>query len=95
MNLSEISAVLPGTAAGNINRNDPKAAAKEFDAMLLEILLRQSGLLQSMGEEGTESALFGEMFLPNFARELAAQVDLGFGNLLINQAQQLQGEVTK
>lgn len=95
LSIAEISAMTPA-ATPALNRQDPKAAAAEFDAMLLELLLRQSGLFRSMGmEDGAEPALMGEMFLQNFARDLAAQMDLGFGSLLISQAAQLEGEGSK
>ena len=96
MNVSEVSLLPPGIASPALNRHDPKAAAVEFDAMVLELLLQQSGLLGSLGaEEGMESTLLGEMLLPNLARQLAAQIDLGFGSLLLSQAQPLEGETVK
>ncbi|HLF22351.1 MAG TPA: hypothetical protein VI565_00405 [Burkholderiales bacterium] len=88
LSVSEISVVPPGVSGPALDRKDPKGVAIEFDAMVLEMLLRQSGLLRSMGSEaGADASVFGEMYLHDFARQLATQVDLGFGSLLVSQAQ--------
>ena len=86
LSVSEISVVPPGVSGPALDRKDPKGVAIEFDAMVLEMLLRQSGLFRSMESEAGAS-VFGEMYLHDFARQLAMQVDLGFGSLLVSQAQ--------
>jgi hypothetical protein len=87
LSVSEITVLAPSVATGTLNPNRPAEAAVEFDAMVFELLLQQSGLLRSLsaGTEG-EPPLVGEMFLQTLARQLASQVDLGFGSLLISQA---------
>lgn len=96
MNVSEISLFPANFAAPSLNPQDPKAAGLEFDAMVLGLLLQQSGLLGALGsQDGGESALLGDMLLPTMARQLAAQIDFGFGSLLLSQAQPLEGDVLK
>jgi hypothetical protein len=93
MDISPISVMpaIPTSAA--LDRNDPKAAAAEFDAMVLELLLRQSGLLEALaGDEDAPAPFVSEFFLQGFAHELAKQMDLGFGSLLISQAQKAEGQ---
>lgn len=87
MGITEIS-VLAG--APNTDRSAPtnaNAVAVEFDAMIWDMLLRESGLLRAFGpDEGGETALLGEMFVHDFARQLAAQMDTGFGRMALATA---------
>jgi Rod binding domain-containing protein len=58
--------------------------AKEFEAMLIETVLRQGGLLQAFeGSDGGAQALMGEWLLPLLARQLAEQVQLGLGEMMM------------
>lgn len=75
-------------AAPSIDRSNPAATAREFDAMVLKIFLQHSGLLQSLTSAGdTQSPLFGEIFLDSVAHDLARQMNLGFGSLVVAQTQ--------
>ena len=89
LNIADIGSL---SAAPSLNAGGPRrlqATAKEFDAMVLELLLRQSGILQALSPESDASApMVSEMFLQDLARNLAAQMNLGFGNMLIEQSRQ-------
>lgn len=86
MQITDIGTLPAVSQLETIDRSDSKTAAREFDALLIELLLRQSGLLQSLaGEEGAEMPFLSEMFLQDFAKELAKQMDLGYGSLLVKQ----------
>lgn len=62
-------------------------AAVEFDTMVWSIVLRESGMLRAFGaDEGGEAGLLGDLFLHNLARELAAQMDIGFGRAALDVA---------
>jgi Rod binding domain-containing protein len=90
LGLSEISPLLAPAGAA-LNARSPKEAAVEFDALIVEVLLRNSGWLQAAaGGESAESSMYGEVYLHDFARQLARQVDLGFGRLLAQYVQQPQ-----
>lgn len=82
-----IGMLSPVLSTGAPNPHNTTETAADFDAMVLEVLLRQSGLLQPLSaDEGGQAPLLSDMFLPTFAHELAAQMNLGFGSLLMNQA---------
>ena len=91
MAISEIGmlATLPSTT-----RMAPAAASEvavEFDTMIWELMLRESGLLRPfLSEGGTETAMLGEVFLQDFARQLAAQVDIGFGRMALAATSEIQ-----
>ena len=78
MNIGAIS-MLPLQGAADPARiaDDPARLAKEFDAMVLRLLLGDLG--KSMGSEG-------EVLGPMLAEQLAATVELGLGAALIREA---------
>ena len=82
MNISAIS-MLPLQGAADPARiaDDPARLAKEFDAMVLRLLLGDLGksLGKSMGSEG-------EVLGPMLAEQLAATVELGLGAALVREA---------
>lgn len=87
LSIPDIGMLAPAFSAASPEPHNARQAATEFDAMVLELLLRQSGLLRSLGaHDGEHASLLSDMFLQTFARELAAQMDLGFGSLLVNRA---------
>lgn len=77
MNISAIS-MLPLQGAPDPSRiaDDPARLAKEFDAMVLRLMLGDLG--KSMGGD---SEVLGQVL----AEQLAATVDLGFGALLVRE----------
>jgi len=87
MGLTEIS-VLAGTPSAA--RAEPAGVADvaaEFDAMIWGVLLRESGVLRAFGsEEGGETAMLGDLFAHDFARQLAQQMDIGFGRMALAAA---------
>jgi len=96
LSVSEIALLPPSLAAGQPVPRDAAAVAHEFDAMVVQVLLQQGGLLRAFGsEESPEAGLLGEMLLPTLARELTAQLGAGFGNLWLQQAQTFEGETAK
>jgi hypothetical protein len=78
MNISAIS-MLPMQGPTDPARlaDDPARLAKEFDAMVLRLLLGDLG--KSMGREG-------ELLGPMLAEQLAATVELGLGAALVREA---------
>lgn len=78
MNLSAIS-MMPMQGAADPARlaDDPARLAKEFDAMILRLMLGDLG--KSMGGE---NEVFGAML----AEQLAATVELGLGAALVREA---------
>lgn len=80
MNISAIS-MLPLQGATNPSRlaDDPARLAKEFDAMVLRLMLGDLG--KSMGTGG-DSEVLGQVL----AEQLAATVELGFGAALVREA---------
>lgn len=78
MNISAIS-MLPMQGASDPSRlaDDPARLAKEFDAMVLRLMLGDLG--KSMGGD---SEVLGQVL----AEQLAATVDLGFGAALVREA---------
>jgi hypothetical protein len=78
MNISAIS-MLPMQGAADPGRlaDDPARLAKEFDAMVLRLMLGDLG--KSMGGD---SEVLGQVL----AEQLAATVDLGFGAALVREA---------
>jgi hypothetical protein len=91
LNIAELS-LLPSATPAPIDRNDPAATALEFDTLLLEIFLQHGGLLRSLTSAGDAQApVFGELFLHGLAQDLARQMNLGFGNLVVAQTQQSGG----
>lgn len=92
VSVAEIGSLAPDVAAARLDRAHPQQAAVEFDALVLELLLRQSGLLHSLSAQADAQApLMSEMFLQNIAHQLARQMDLGFGRLLTQEAGLTQG----
>ena len=85
MNIGAIS-MLPLQGAADPGRlaDDPARLAKEFDAMVLRLLVGDLGKSMS-GESksmGGESEILGQVL----AEQLAASVDLGFGAALVREA---------
>jgi len=82
MNISAISMLpLQGPADPAGLTADPARLAKEFDAMVLRLMVGDLG--KSLGGgSGTESELLGQVL----AEQLAATVDLGFGAALVREA---------
>lgn len=88
-----IDSLSPALFLGGPEPGRPRTAATEFDAMVWQLLLEHSGLLRPFTAEGDAPLpVVGEMFVHVFARQLAQQIDLGFGSLVLDQAQRLQQE---
>lgn len=93
MGITEISVLAGASNTGHAVPANANEVAVEFDAMIWDVLLRESGMLRAFGaDEGGETALLGEMFMHDFARQLAAQMDTGFGRMALAAGQaQAQG----
>lgn len=76
------AAVLAAPIAPKHNIDELRAG---FDALLVQQLLQASGLMR--GLEGEESIL-GETFTQVMASELAKQLDLGLGRMVVDQLAQ-------
>lgn len=84
MGLSEISALSSLPSATRSESSNAQEIAREFDTMIWELMLRETGLFKAFAPEGgNEGAVLGEFFLQDFARQLAAQVDIGFGRMAL------------
>jgi hypothetical protein len=72
---------------------DPASAGKEFEALLIETVLRHGGFLKAFeGSDGDASAMMGEMMLPLLARQLAEQMQLGMGEMMMKSITAKAGE---
>ena len=82
MNISPVSMLpLQGPADPATLSSDPARLAKEFDAMVLRLLVGDLG--KSLGGgSGGESELLGGVLV----EQLAATVDLGFGAAIVRTA---------
>jgi len=84
MGVSEISLLAGAPKAAAATPAGVNEVAAEFDAMIWSLLLRESGMLRAFGaDEGGETALLGDLFVHEFARSLAAQMDVGFGRMAL------------
>lgn len=87
MGISEVSLLGSLPHASPAASATPHEVAAEFDAMVWGLVLRESGMLRAFGsDEGGEAGLLGELFLHNLARELAAQINIGFGRAALDAA---------
>jgi Rod binding domain-containing protein len=92
-NAIQLLQAVEANAAQTRTTNAPNTA-KEFEAMLIETVLRQGGLLQAFegSDGGGAQALMGEWLLPMLARQLAEQVQLGLGEMMMKSASVTAGE---
>jgi len=82
-----------GLSATAGRTNEPASAAREFDAMLIETVLRHGGLLKPIeGGEGSGQSILSEWLTPLLARQLAEQVQLGLGEMMIKSISEVKGE---
>jgi hypothetical protein len=72
---------------------DAEALRVEFDALILQMLIKSSGLLDAADSGGAGSLAMGDMLAYPLARQLAEQVDLGFGSMVIRMSEANTGEV--
>ena len=87
LNIADIGLLSPNLSAAAASPARAREIATEFDALVLEMLLQQSGLLRALSpEQNAHLPLISEMFVQHLAHQLATQMDLGFGSLLISQA---------
>jgi len=64
-------------------KNVPEQTGRMFETMLFELLLKESGLSNSLGSgAGKEWTILGDHFIQMLASQLAQEVDLGTGRLL-------------
>ena len=79
--------------AAQTHAADPAGTAKEFEAILIETILRQGGFLQAFeGSDGGAGSLMGEWLMPLLARQLAEQVQLGLGEMMMKSISASAGE---
>ena len=93
MNIAEINSIaaIPNADAGG--PRSLKEAAAEFDAMVWELVLRESGFTRAFeSDEDGGAAPLGDLFVRDMARQLAQQIDVGFGRMALASATQLSGE---
>lgn len=91
LSVPEIHTLSPLLSAAAFDPRDPRAAAAEFDAMVWQLWLQSSGLLRPpAAADEAHLPVISEMFVHVFARELARQIELGFGNLVLRQAQRFK-----
>ena len=73
--------------SGALPATDPKAMRIEFDALILEMLIKSSGLLDAIDSRESSPLAMGEMLAYPLARQLAEQVDLGFGSMVVRMSE--------
>ncbi len=73
--------------ASAVSATDPKAMRIEFDALILEMLIKSSGLLEAMDSGEGGSLMMGDMLTQPLARQLAEQMDLGFGSMVVRMSE--------
>ena len=82
----EITGILETASLANRARLETKApeqAARLFETMLFELLLKETGLSGALANgAGKEWAILGDHFNQMLASQLAQEVDLGTGRLL-------------
>lgn len=62
----------------------PTATAQEFDAVLIEAMLRHGGLFQPLDStDGGGQSIWSEWFTPLLAQQLAEQLQLGLGEMMM------------
>jgi hypothetical protein len=84
------AAEMQATAA---RATDAASAAKEFEAMLFETILREGGLLRAFEAEGGEAqSVLNEWLMPLLARQLADQAQLGLGEMMMKSMSAKTGE---
>jgi hypothetical protein len=92
MDISAISMLpLQARADPGVLANDPARLAKEFDALVLRLLLGNLGGSMGLGADrneygGAAHSVLGELL----AQELAAALDLGLGAALLRSS--MEGE---
>jgi hypothetical protein len=77
-----LPATVPAAPAG-ARSADPATMRVEFDALMLEMIIKSSGLLDALDSSDSGSAMMGEMMAYPLARQLAEQMDLGFGSMVL------------
>ncbi|GEM_PF-5752048 len=80
--------------AGAAPSTDPKTMRIEFDALILQMLIKSSGLLDALDSGEGAAPGMGDMLAYPLARQLAEQVDLGFGSMVVRMSdtKAVQGE---
>lgn len=81
MELSAIPLLPPQSPLGAATT--PEAAAREFEAMLWEVLVRETHLLRAKDAESADPGMLGSMLDQVLASQLAGSVDLGIGRIAL------------
>jgi hypothetical protein len=81
--IESIAVAMPGIGV-DLQGASAETVRREFDALILRMLL-EAGALPSTatGEEGSEWSVMGGTLTQMLASELAGQMDLGLGRLLL------------
>jgi hypothetical protein len=69
--------------AGAPRHGGPAQAVRDFETLFVETWLQHSGIAQALQTgEGPEGGVTGELLIRELARDLADQLQLGFGKTL-------------
>lgn len=86
MGIESIAAIMPGGGA-DLQGAPAETVRREFDALILRMLLEAGGLPSQLSMEGTEWSVMGGTLTQMLASELAGQMDLGLGRLMLSNEQ--------
>lgn len=84
--LESIVAVMPGVGT-DLQGAPAERVRREFDALILRMLLEAGALPSTVSGDGPEWSVMGGTLTQMLASELAGQIDLGLGRLLLSNDQ--------
>lgn len=84
--MESITAVMPGGGT-DLQGAPAESVRREFDALILRMLLEAGALPSAGSADGPEWSVLGGTLTQMLASELAGQVDLGLGRLLLSNNQ--------
>jgi Rod binding domain-containing protein len=84
--IESIAAVMPGSGP-DLQGASLENVRREFDAMILRMLLDAGAMPSTASVDGMEWSVMGGTLTQILASELAGQIDLGLGRLLLSNGQ--------
>lgn len=94
----DISAVMPGMDATTVPSAGPARtqwAAREFEAMFVQMLLQSSGIGKLAEGDASSGVVWDGLVVQGLARQIAAGQGLGFGQMIMNAMGATEGNNVK
>jgi Rod binding domain-containing protein len=89
----DITSIVESASFANrtgIDTKSPDQVARVFETMLFELLLKESGLANSLaGGAGKEWSMLGDQYVQILASQLAREMDFGTSRLLAAEQNKL------